>query len=119
MNSAMWSAASTISLRYRISCRIQEPRLLEDGSPNQRFQPVLRDQIHSALEEMRQLQHRSGIIHQIDLSIRSEEHTSELQSPCNLVCPLLLEKKKRLGGGGAEGGQAERARGRRRRAARL
>src|SRR5256885_4048874 len=27
---------------------------------------------------------------------RSEEHTSELQSPCNLVCRLLLEKKKIL-----------------------
>src|SRR5256885_11177789 len=27
-------------------------------------------------------------------SIRSEEHTSELQSPCNLVCRLLLEKKR-------------------------
>src|SRR5256885_9754066 len=34
---------------------------------------------------------------------RSEEHTSELQSPCNLVCRLLLEKKKRepRGRGGA------------------
>src|SRR5256885_11514823 len=29
------------------------------------------------------------------LALRSEEHTSELQSPCNLVCRLLLEKKKR------------------------
>src|SRR5256885_2785423 len=29
-------------------------------------------------------------------SSRSEEHTSELQSPCNLVCRLLLEKKKKL-----------------------
>src|SRR5688500_20363647 len=29
------------------------------------------------------------------LTSRSEEHTSELQSPCNLVCRLLLEKKKR------------------------
>src|SRR5256885_9115577 len=29
------------------------------------------------------------------LPSRSEEHTSELQSPCNLVCRLLLEKKKR------------------------
>src|SRR5256885_10181013 len=29
-----------------------------------------------------------------DTDIRSEEHTSELQSPCNLVCRLLLEKKK-------------------------
>src|SRR2546426_7510885 len=28
-------------------------------------------------------------------SERSEEHTSELQSPCNLVCRLLLEKKKK------------------------
>src|SRR5256885_9349393 len=29
-------------------------------------------------------------------SARSEEHTSELQSPCNLVCRLLLEKKKEI-----------------------
>src|SRR5688500_11394884 len=29
-----------------------------------------------------------------DADVRSEEHTSELQSPCNLVCRLLLEKKK-------------------------
>src|SRR2546426_5488217 len=29
------------------------------------------------------------------LQPRSEEHTSELQSPCNLVCRLLLEKKKK------------------------
>src|SRR5205807_5896614 len=32
----------------------------------------------------------------ITLHVRSEEHTSELQSPCNLVCRLLLEKKKKL-----------------------
>src|ERR1039457_3855778 len=30
------------------------------------------------------------------LVFRSEEHTSELQSPCNLVCRLLLEKKREL-----------------------
>src|SRR2546426_8931620 len=30
----------------------------------------------------------------IEIGERSEEHTSELQSPCNLVCRLLLEKKK-------------------------
>src|SRR5256885_3947015 len=29
-------------------------------------------------------------------AVRSEEHTSELQSPCNLVCRLLLEKKNSL-----------------------
>src|SRR5256885_4290315 len=33
---------------------------------------------------------------QLWLRKRSEEHTSELQSPCNLVCRLLLEKKKKL-----------------------
>src|SRR5256885_12461305 len=32
--------------------------------------------------------------HEDQLCGRSEEHTSELQSPCNLVCRLLLEKKK-------------------------
>src|SRR5256885_8010066 len=32
----------------------------------------------------------------LDPSARSEEHTSELQSPCNLVCRLLLEKKKKI-----------------------
>src|SRR5256885_7009007 len=31
------------------------------------------------------------------IAARSEEHTSELQSPCNLVCRLLLEKKKHDG----------------------
>src|SRR5688500_19072574 len=33
-----------------------------------------------------------------DVAYRSEEHTSELQSPCNLVCRLLLEKKKKRRG---------------------
>src|SRR5256885_13164330 len=30
------------------------------------------------------------------IGMRSEEHTSELQSPCNLVCRLLLEKKNKI-----------------------
>src|SRR5256885_8333524 len=38
----------------------------------------------------------------IVLAHRSEEHTSELQSPCNLVCRLLLEKKKKLSVDGAQ-----------------
>src|SRR5256885_14345827 len=37
----------------------------------------------------RRLERRTG-------AVRSEEHTSELQSPCNLVCRLLLEKKKKI-----------------------
>src|SRR5256885_13206331 len=39
----------------------------------------------------RQEQHQMRIDEPV---ARSEEHTSELQSPCNLVCRLLLEKKK-------------------------
>src|SRR5256885_11429148 len=40
---------------------------------------------------------RSTQVNQLALgdTVRSEEHTSELQSPCNLVCRLLLEKKKK------------------------
>src|SRR5256885_2422708 len=34
-----------------------------------------------------------GAAHEENERTRSEEHTSELQSPCNLVCRLLLEKK--------------------------
>src|SRR2546426_8890591 len=37
---------------------------------------------------------RDLVTHRSGLPRRSEEHTSELQSPCNLVCRLLLEKKK-------------------------
>src|SRR5256885_10939245 len=40
-----------------------------------------------------ELQHAHFILRPA-LRERSEEHTSELQSPCNLVCRLLLEKKK-------------------------
>src|SRR5256885_6504599 len=38
-------------------------------------------------------QHRQLLAGGRDRAARSEEHTSELQSPCNLVCRLLLEKK--------------------------
>src|SRR2546426_4412335 len=39
----------------------------------------------------------AGEVHgpHLPAGFRSEEHTSELQSPCNLVCRLLLEKKKK------------------------
>src|SRR2546426_7396825 len=37
---------------------------------------------------------RRGLRRGVAPERRSEEHTSELQSPCNLVCRLLLEKKK-------------------------
>src|SRR3989454_4352849 len=44
-----------------------------------------------ALELDREL---AGAHYGLAFLLRSEEHTSELQSPCNLVCRLLLEKKK-------------------------
>src|SRR2546426_5017067 len=46
----------------------------------------VRAHIHAALNV--------GATRQEVAEVRSEEHTSELQSPCNLVCRLLLEKKK-------------------------
>src|SRR2546426_9323975 len=36
-----------------------------------------------------------GLEHAVQMEMRSEEHTSELQSPCNLVCRLLLDRKTR------------------------
>src|SRR5256885_9748069 len=43
---------------------------------------------------MEAVHHYEGTVNQV--LGRSEEHTSELQSPCNLVCRLLLEKKKTI-----------------------
>src|SRR5256885_4541946 len=48
------------------------------------------------IEEVKFLAETTGAI-EMPLPGRSEEHTSELQSPCNLVCRLLLEKKKNNG----------------------
>src|SRR2546426_9155163 len=57
----------------------------------------------AALLGRRRGAHRVGLVgaarfaHRRDvINVRSEEHTSELQSPCNLVCRLLLEKKKQI-----------------------
>src|SRR5438477_9743071 len=49
-----------------------------------------------AVAERRQpSESRSQLTRHDDVSLRSEEHTSELQSHVNLVCRLLLEKKKK------------------------
>src|SRR2546426_1969406 len=54
--------------------------------------PGTQDRAHGQLlhPDRRTLDHDGGADRE-----RSEEHTSELQSPCNLVCRLLLEKKKK------------------------
>src|SRR5256885_13123776 len=51
--------------------------------------PVDRDEA-----AFRDLHARQFHAQRVAVKVRSEEHTSELQSPCNLVCRLLLEKKK-------------------------
>src|SRR2546426_9100606 len=58
--------------------------------------------VKRALEEpIRMISHNAGhegavVVEKVKSNTnRSEEHTSELQSPCNLVCRLLLEKKKK------------------------
>src|SRR5256885_13097062 len=48
---------------------------------------LIDDALLVAVDELDRVLHRDDV--------RSEEHTSELQSPCNLVCRLLLEKKKK------------------------
>src|SRR3989454_3767713 len=64
-----------------------------------RLAAVAEDHGRLAVERRRdELRHRRGIRRLRVLARpehRSEEHTSELQSPCNLVCRLLLEKKKK------------------------
>src|SRR2546426_5753314 len=59
---------------------------LHDALPICRHVPVLARQVHHCILRRREPPGRRS---------RSEEHTSELQSPCNLVCRLLLEKKKK------------------------
>src|SRR2546426_498088 len=57
-------------------------------------QPVPEGRFHLAPEPVLQGP-RGGDVGGAPAGARSEEHTSELQSPCNLVCRLLLEKKKK------------------------
>src|SRR5256885_12438070 len=49
----------------------------------------------TAVSTSRECQRPGGRRGRHSRDVRSEEHTSELQSPCNLVCRLLLEKKKK------------------------
>src|ERR671937_387735 len=66
----------------------------------------IQDQLRSAIEDLRSAANRvQGKESHKGRNSRSEEHTSELQSPCNLVCRLLLEKKAaNLDPGTARGG---------------
>src|SRR2546426_8569273 len=54
----------------------------------------IRKLIEEQLERLAIKTYRLDDLDSESLELRSEEHTSELHSPCNLVCRLLLEKKK-------------------------
>src|SRR5256885_7268929 len=59
-----------------------------------------REQLHDGrrrrMPSVRILHRRRELVAQLLAELRSEEHTSELQSPCNLVCRLLLENKNNV-----------------------
>src|SRR5688500_19656045 len=58
--------------------------------------PIYRARAEGVHVVLQRQQLRRVLLGRIDVRRqRSEEHTSELQSPCNLVCRLLLEKKKK------------------------
>src|SRR2546426_5014415 len=78
---------------------------LHDALPISNDSPLAQDRVHSGPEVGEQtcrvlvLVGPDGpqavtMVARFAGPLRSEEHTSELQSPCNLVCRLLLEKKK-------------------------
>src|SRR5205807_10220401 len=52
-------------------------------------------QVAVRFEQTAFIEHVRNAVRHATWKWRSEEHTSELQSPCNLVCRLLLEKKKK------------------------
>src|SRR2546426_5836020 len=61
------------------------------------FRSLLRKVRPKVIRTEKENEAYTEILYDLDRrSARSEEHTSELQSPCNLVCRLLLEKKKKL-----------------------
>src|SRR2546426_4329213 len=59
---------------------------------------ALLDPAHDRMHVFGRAHRGHGQEHGALVALRSEEHTSELQSPCNLVCRLLLEKKKKRKG---------------------
>src|SRR5205807_4089496 len=75
---------SDVAARGRVLRRVAENQTLTSQEFNRAF--VLMQFFGYLRRELHQ--------HERPVEFRSEEHTSELQSPCNLVCRLLLEKKK-------------------------
>src|SRR3989454_5211960 len=83
------SASRTVSQWVGGVAPLASPDALEEGSPFDAL--IFAGLLAAGLVVLHARGERAGTL----LRARSEEHTSELQSPCNLVCRLLLEKKKR------------------------
>src|SRR5256885_11655071 len=78
---------------YTTLFRSQRLKRYRENLPETEREVIFRREL-DLLDELRR--HQMTIFHDEDQDTsRSEEHTSELQSPCNLVCRLLLEKKKK------------------------
>src|SRR5256885_10130946 len=75
----------TTLFRSKWRPRLRVKRARQVGAQHART-PVLLNMLHDQLSTL--------LVRDVGTGLRSEEHTSELQSPCNLVCRLLLEKKK-------------------------
>src|SRR2546426_7183221 len=93
---AMKSAMMGATPRWGLASVLVTGLLLVSGAgPGAGEQPLMRDLELEALREAVRWPDPDVITVIALTGRRSEEHTSELQSPCNLVCRLLLEKKKK------------------------
>src|SRR5256885_3856402 len=79
------------------SVLMRQDALDDDLHLGRSAQPLEEIPGHAGGLGVREVRQVEPLIHRAALHVsgRSEEHTSELQSPCNLVCRLLLEKKKK------------------------
>src|SRR5256885_10669518 len=86
---------------YTTLFRSDEPGRVLDAWPGEGSRRVqldgagLQSQAGAQYRRVHRVDGRGAGLSTLPAGIRSEEHTSELQSPCNLVCRLLLEKKNK------------------------
>src|SRR2546426_5387526 len=81
---------------YTTLFRSRAAASLVGRAPSQKPGPVSRRRRVCRVSELPGARTAHGTVGADGVPARSEEHTSELQSPCNLVCRLLLEKKNFL-----------------------
>src|SRR2546426_5956411 len=97
-----WLFQKSVGLRIPLSVHIDltmrcNERCIHCYRVIERRPELTTDELRALLDDVA----RAGTLYltfsggEIFLRQRSEEHTSELQSPCNIVCRLLLEKKKK------------------------